>query len=234
MLSLPAEHPLLGRTVCRVGGCAATAHGSGNGGVCYRCCHRLTRAGLTGRDRSAGTAAVAGPAAGCAVPAASGCRRRRQDADRCASRTPGGSAVGPGTAIEEFLADPRVRPLPPLRAVPGRGVHAAARKASTATAPPTTSRWRTAVTTDPDTRPGRWQLAARRSPRPGRSACAGWRRWWWCRSWSGSSSGSAGGAKINDVNLRAVCDGAAPPAGRLDRSTADRGSVPRQARPGRC
>jgi hypothetical protein len=27
-LSLPAEHPLLGRTLCRVGGCPATAHGT--------------------------------------------------------------------------------------------------------------------------------------------------------------------------------------------------------------
>ena len=34
VLSLPAGHPLLGRTLCRAGGCAATAHGSPAGGLC--------------------------------------------------------------------------------------------------------------------------------------------------------------------------------------------------------
>jgi hypothetical protein len=41
VLSLPAEHPLLGRTVCRVGGCTSTAHGGPTGGVCWRCFTRL-------------------------------------------------------------------------------------------------------------------------------------------------------------------------------------------------
>ena len=31
MLSLPAGHPLLGRVVCRAGGCDATAHGTKTG-----------------------------------------------------------------------------------------------------------------------------------------------------------------------------------------------------------
>ncbi len=45
VLSMPAGHPLLGRRVCRTGGCAATAHGSTGGGLCYQCSARLMRAG---------------------------------------------------------------------------------------------------------------------------------------------------------------------------------------------
>ena len=47
VLSLPAGHPLLGRVVCRAGGCDATAHGTKTGGLCWRCFARLTRAGLS-------------------------------------------------------------------------------------------------------------------------------------------------------------------------------------------
>ena len=49
VLSLPAGHRLLGRTLCRVGGCAATAHGTKTGGLCWQCFARLTRAGRSGR-----------------------------------------------------------------------------------------------------------------------------------------------------------------------------------------
>lgn len=37
VLSLPAQHPLLGRMLCRVEGCMATAHGTKIGGLCWRC-----------------------------------------------------------------------------------------------------------------------------------------------------------------------------------------------------
>src|SRR6516225_1386224 len=43
VLSLPAGHRLLGRAVCRAGGCTTTAH-TGLG-VCYRCFTRLTGQG---------------------------------------------------------------------------------------------------------------------------------------------------------------------------------------------
>src|SRR5438552_15165330 len=41
VLSLPAGHRLLGRAVCRAGGCATTVH-AGLGGVRHRCFTRLT------------------------------------------------------------------------------------------------------------------------------------------------------------------------------------------------
>ena len=61
VLSPPAEHPLLGRTVCRVGGCTSTAHGGRAGIVCSSCRARLTAAGAErAADRRNGPAAVAG------------------------------------------------------------------------------------------------------------------------------------------------------------------------------
>lgn len=44
VLSLPAAHPLLGRTLCRVGGCSTTVHGR-TGGVCWHCFTRLREPG---------------------------------------------------------------------------------------------------------------------------------------------------------------------------------------------
>jgi hypothetical protein len=45
VLSLPACHPLLGRTLCRADGCPATAQGTKAGGLCQGCFARLRRAG---------------------------------------------------------------------------------------------------------------------------------------------------------------------------------------------
>lgn len=74
MLSLPAEHPLLGRVVCRTGGCDATAHGGKAGALCWRCFARFTRAGLSAAEitSSAELPPLPSRAAGCAVP---GCLR---------------------------------------------------------------------------------------------------------------------------------------------------------------
>src|SRR5674476_1005237 len=50
VLSLPAAHPLLGRRLCKVGGCLSTAHATTTGGVCWRCFTRLTGEGLSGQQ----------------------------------------------------------------------------------------------------------------------------------------------------------------------------------------
>lgn len=74
MLSLPAGHPLLGRVVCRVAGCDATAHGTKAGGLCSRCFARLTRAGLSAAEIISSPELPPLPSrpVGCAVP---GCLR---------------------------------------------------------------------------------------------------------------------------------------------------------------
>ena len=47
VLWLPAQHPLLGRTLCRVDGCPSTVHGTKIGGLCWQCFSRLSRAGMS-------------------------------------------------------------------------------------------------------------------------------------------------------------------------------------------
>jgi len=73
VLSLPAGHRLLGRAVCRAGGCATTQH-TGLGGVCHRCFTRLTGQGLTAEQIAGSPQLPALPArvTRCAVP---GCQR---------------------------------------------------------------------------------------------------------------------------------------------------------------
>ena len=44
VLSLPAAHPLLGRRLCRAGGCPATAYTATNAGLCWSCFARLRSA----------------------------------------------------------------------------------------------------------------------------------------------------------------------------------------------
>src|SRR5664280_3845176 len=69
-LSLPAAHPLLGRTLCRVGGCATTVHG-GTGGVCWSCFTRLRDQGLNGQQIAGSDELPPLPdrrVGGCAVP----------------------------------------------------------------------------------------------------------------------------------------------------------------------
>ncbi|MCA1700691.1 MAG: hypothetical protein LC790_18020 [Actinobacteria bacterium] len=74
MLLLPDQHRLLGRPVCRVGGCGSSVR-SGLPGVCQRCFTRLTGRGLSTAQIAAGAELPAAPvqADRCAV---SGCERR--------------------------------------------------------------------------------------------------------------------------------------------------------------
>jgi hypothetical protein len=70
VLSLPAGHPLLGRTLCRADGCPATVHGTKAGGLCWSCFARLRRAGLSIEEIAASPQVPAAPPrpAECLVP----------------------------------------------------------------------------------------------------------------------------------------------------------------------
>ena len=61
VLSLPAGHPLLGRTLCRADGCPATAHGTTAGGLCWSCFARLRRAGMSAEQIAASPRVPAAP-----------------------------------------------------------------------------------------------------------------------------------------------------------------------------
>jgi integrase len=113
VLAPPPEHPLLGRPLCRVDGCSATAWNGRPGSVCRACWARLAREGMSAQEIASSSRLSAAPAraAGCAV---AGCGRA-PSAPRallCVSHRNLYYLAGRPT-LEEFLASPRVRPLPP-------------------------------------------------------------------------------------------------------------------------
>jgi len=114
VLSLPAAHPFLGRTLCRVGGCPATAHSGPTGGACWRCFTRLSGLGLSEQQIASSLELALLPARpdGCAVV---GCQRM-SPAPRSVLCAPHSRRLGrkSGTSLEQFLSDPLVLPLPPL------------------------------------------------------------------------------------------------------------------------
>ncbi|MGH3279083.1 MAG: tyrosine-type recombinase/integrase [Trebonia sp.] len=211
VLSMPAEHLLLGRLVCRTGGCASTAHGSGNGGLCYQCSSRLLRAGWTREE--IGSAGELPPlparADGCLVP---GCQRmspggrQGQRTGLCQAHSRRFRRV-PGTLIEDFLADPRVRPLPPLG--PCRVAACCRRSESEHGYCPTHYvRWRTAAIADPAADQAQWDLACPAVAEPGRVSLRGLAPLVVVQVLTGIQYRvREQGAKVTDVNLRAVCDG---------------------------
>lgn len=187
VLSLPAGHRLLGRTVCRVGGCTSTAHGTASGGVCWRCFTGLRGQGLTGPQIAAAPELPSSPdrPAGCASP---GCQRM--------SPTPRSMLCAkhsrrfrrrPGRSLEQFLTHPGVRPLPALGPC---GVAACTRTAEPEHGYCSTHyvRWRTAVVAKPDTDQRRWELATTAVSEGGQVSLRGCHRWWSSRCCSVSSN----------------------------------------------
>ena len=209
VLSLPAQHRLLGRALCRVDGCTATAHGTKIGGLCWRCFARLTRAGVSAEEIGSSTQfpPLAGRPGGCSVP---GCLRLSpggrgwqrtglcQAHSRRLRRTP-------GMSIEQLLADPRVAPLPALGPC---NVAACARRAESehGYCPTHYVRWRNAVTADPGIDQRRWQLTQPAVAEGGQVSLRGLALPVVVEVLFGIQQRVRGGAKITDVTLRAVCD----------------------------
>jgi integrase len=210
VLSMPAGHPLLGRRVCRTGGCTATAHGSPGGGLCYQCSSRLARAGWTWEEISSSAEVPPLPArpAGCLVP---GCQRmspggrQGQRTGLCQAHSRRFRRI-PGTTMEEFLADPRVRPLPPLG--PCRVAACSRRSESEHGYCPTHYvRWRTTVIADPAIDQEKWDLACTAVTEPGNVSLRGLAPLVVVQVLAGIQHRvREQGAKITDVNLRAACD----------------------------
>jgi integrase len=206
---LPAGHRLLGRTLCRVGGCAATAHGTKTGGLCWRCFARLTRAGLSAAEITASPELPPLPSrpAGCAVP---GCLRM-SPGGRQGQRTGLCQAHSrrfrrtPGMTMERFLADPRVRPLPALGSCT---VAACARRAESehGYCPTHYVRWRQAVTTGHVIDERHWQLTQPAVSEGGLVSLRGLPPLVVTEVLFGVQQRTGDGARIADVNLRAVCD----------------------------
>jgi integrase len=207
VLSLPAGHPLLGRTVCRVGGCISTAYGTRAGGVCWRCFTRLGAQGLTGPQIASLPELPPLPdrPAGCAVP---GCQRM-SPAPRSTLCAPHSNQFRRGPcaslSLEQFTADPRVQPLPALGPCQ---VAACTRRTESGHAycPTHYQRWRTAIATDPDTDRRQWQATQPAVSEGGQVSLRGLAPLVVIEMLFGVQQRIQGGGKVKDVTLRAVCD----------------------------
>lgn len=209
VLSMPAEHRLLGRTLCRVDGCMATAHGTRLSGLCWACYARLRRAGMGAEEiiSSPVVPPLADRPVGCAVP---GCQRMseggrpRQRTGLCQAHSRRFRRKA-GMSMEQFLADPMLRPLPALGPCK---VAACARAAESehGWCPTHYVRWRAAVTAEPATDERHWALTQSAVSEPGQVSLRGLPPLVVIEVLLGVQERVRGGAKITDVGLRAVCD----------------------------
>ncbi len=204
VLSLPAGHRLLGRAVCRAGGCATTEH-TGLGGVCHRCFTRLTGQGMTAEQIAGSPQLPSLPArvTRCAVP---GCQREPTvtRAILCEPHARQFRQRAGKPAIGQYLADPRVRPLPPFSPC---AVAACTRVADSARGYCNThyQRWRTAASTGPDLDAGQWQLSEPAVAEGGQVNLRGLPPLVVVQVLFGAWQRTRGGAKITDTDLRAAC-----------------------------
>src|SRR5215813_4891037 len=204
VVSLPAAHPLLGRTLCRAEGCPATAHAA-TPGLCWSCFARLRRAGMSAEQIAASPQVPGRPArpARCLVP---GCERmspggrQGQRTGLCVAHSRRFRRI-PGMTIGRFLADPAVRPLAALG--PCR-VAACSRRAESehGYCPTHYVRWRAAVTAAPGTDQRHWELTEPAVSEGGQVSLRGLAPLVVVQVLFGIWQRTGGGAKITDVNLR--------------------------------
>ena len=223
VLSLPAEHRLLGRAVCRVEGCQNSVHCGL--AVCYRCSTRLTRLGMSKAQIAAAACLPAEPASTtrCAVP---GCRcvPTVRHAVLCQPHAKKFRLRRPPMSLDQFLADPRVRPLPPM---PACSVAACIRPADGAGGYCNThyQRWRTALAADPEVHPQRWRARESGVAEPGQVNLRALPVLVVVEVLFGNQQRVRGGAKITEVELRVLCDGLR--RRQVDSITADRAEITR-------
>jgi integrase len=223
VLSLPAQHRLLGRTVCRVQLCRNTIRPGLT--VCYGCFMRLTRQGMSPDEISTAIELPAAPTAAtlCAVPGC-GCVPTVRDAVLCEPHARKLRLRRPRICVEDFLADPRVQPLPPLTAC---RVAACTRAADAARGYCNThyQRWRNALAADPDLDTQQWQ--ARESPvaEPGRVNLRALPVLVVVEVLFGIQQRVRSGARTGEVELRVLCDGLR--SRQVDSITTDRAEITR-------
>lgn len=168
----PADHPLLGRPVCRVVGCENSAHNPRQ--ICQGCAQRLASHGLSVADLGDEAVAVAPPRQrikprGCAVP---GCGREWVSDMLCEAHRHQQRQVL-RVPMEVFLTNPLVVGLPacPPCAVPActrqrRGPQATYCNAHQ-------QRWWRTRQTDPGVDEAVWRAEASDSARPGEISLRG-------------------------------------------------------------
>ena len=205
VLSLPARHRLLGRQVCRVEGCGGTVH-HGFPQVCYRCFTRLTELGHSAADIAAAVELPAAPtpADHCMVPGCQ-CKPTVRQAVMCQPHAKQFRDKRIPVSMAQFLADPRVQPLPPLRPCL---VLACTRAADGAGGYCNThyQRWRVAQRNDADLDQRWWQTTESGVAEPGQVNLRALPPLVVLEVLVGLQTRIRSGLRLTDVVLRAVCD----------------------------
>src|SRR5664280_887919 len=205
VLRLPAQHQLLGRRVCRADGCERTVRG-GLPAVCLRCFTRLSGLGMSTSEIAAASALPAAhPRADhCAVRGCQ-CVPTVRHAVLCEPHARTFRTREPRRSLEQFLADPRVRPLPAMAACQ---VAACTRWADGASGYCNThyQRWRTAERTTPGLDQHCWQRRESGVAEPGQVNLRAMPTLVVIEVLFGIQQRVRGGAKITDVDLRVLCD----------------------------
>lgn len=205
VLSLPAEHRLLGRVMCRVEGCQNTIQSDLT--VCHRCLTRLTRLGMSKAEIAAAACLPAESASPtrCAVSGCP-CVPTVRHAVLCQPHAKKFRLRRPPMSMEQFLADPRVQPLPRM---PACAVAACNRPADSAGGYCNThyQRWRAARAADPEVDPLQWRARESGVAEPGQVNLLALPVLVVVEVLFGIQQRIRGGAQITDTQLRVLCDG---------------------------
>ena len=205
ILYLPAGHRLLGRNVCRVEQCTATAHYN-YPDICHRCFTRLTRMGMTMDDIAARQSLPAAPvpAPHCAVPECR-CVPTARGAVLCEPHAQNYRGRRIPVTVEEFVRHPRVRPHPPS---PACSVPACRRTADGAIGYCGThyQRWCMAQQNDPGLDEQSWRTLESGVAEPGQVNLRTLPKLVVVEVLIGLQTRLRDGLRLTDVVLRAVCD----------------------------
>jgi integrase len=205
VLSLPAQHRLLGRKVCRVKRCVGTVHNDAPE-ICHRCFTRLTGLRMSVEDiaTTENLPAAPVPAQRCAVPNCQ-CKPTVRDAVMCEPHAQQFRGRHIPISLEQFLSDPRVRPQPPL---PACLVPACTRTADGAIGCCNThyQRWRMAQQNHPELDERWWQARESGVAEPGQVNLRALPARVVVEVLFGLQTRVREGLRLTDVVLRAVCD----------------------------
>ena len=202
VLSPPAGHQLLGRQMCRAGGCTGRPHAGR--GVCRGCFARLTAAGMLPAQITAAEHLPPDPARHrpCLV---AGCVRSSSNRGAlCVQHARQFRSRARGLAMKDFLADPLVRPLGPA---PACAVAACAHLADGCRGwcRPHYARWRAAAAACPGLDAGRWQLTEPPIPEGGHVSLHGLPPLVMVQVLFGVWRRAQDGVKTGDISLRMAC-----------------------------